>query len=234
MKTAAAIIATLITAATLTLTQDAHGQYAIRGTYQGYNGVPVIQRHASTYAEGLLRGRADLVRGIGEYNYNTSLAMINRQHALSLHYDNQIKKVNTYFEKRQLNQQYRAAERGPRKTPEDMARYLAKPPVMQLTAQEMDRVTKKINWPASLRADQFQSDREAIEALYVARTPANSGPGSTNEAEIQQLVKQMRQQVRMQARQMGANQSIVAKRFLDGLSLEASRFEASQGLASLR
>ena len=229
MKIAIAIIATAVT---LSFTPHvAFAQYAIRATN---NGTPVIYHHASTFAEGVLRGRADLVRGIGDYNYNTSLALINREHARSLFYDNQIKKVDTYFQKRQRNQEYRAAERGPRKTPEDIARYMAKPPVMQLSAQQMDRVTKTIHWPSSLETEPFRVEREAIEAIYASRTPVNSGPGSVSEAQMQQLVKQLRARVKAHTRQLGANNYIAAKRFLDGLSLEASRFEATQGLASIR
>ncbi len=232
MKITTTIIAAAITIASFaTATNTALAQYAIRNTN---NGTPVIYRHASTYEEGVFRGWADLARGVGDYNYNTSLALINQQHALSLSYDNEVKKVETYFHKRQLNKEYRAAERGPRKTPEDMARYMAKPAAMQLSAQQMDRVTKKIYWPAILQADAFQAERRAIEASFASRTAVNSGPGSMNEAQLHQAIEQLRSLIKAQTRTIGANNYITAKRFLDGLSLEASRFDAPQGLASLR
>ena len=85
MKITTTIIAAAITIASFaTATNTALAQYAIRNTN---NGTPVIYRHASTYEEGVFRGWADLARGVGDYNYNTSLALINQQHALSLSYD---------------------------------------------------------------------------------------------------------------------------------------------------
>src|SRR5262245_35587506 len=49
--------------------------------------------HASTEAEGVLRGEADVIRSIGESRYYSSLAAVNGQEAWSRAIDNKKKAV---------------------------------------------------------------------------------------------------------------------------------------------
>ena len=76
-------------------------------------GIPVVQHHASTFEEGVQRGYADVVRAMGDYNYNTSLAAINAQQAYSYALENRKQAVQDYFELREMNRQ----ARGLRPTP---------------------------------------------------------------------------------------------------------------------
>ena len=48
-------------------------------------------RHASTAAEGALRGWADLYRAQGEYNYNTASAALIFEHARRANFDNRLR-----------------------------------------------------------------------------------------------------------------------------------------------
>ena len=228
MKFATTAIAAVLTIAAINVAtaQD----YAQRGTN---NGTPVIHRHASTYTEGLLRGSADLWRGYGDYNYNTSLALINREVARGMAYDNEIKKVQTYFGKRALNREYRQAE-NPRHSAEDIARYMAKRPATPLTNQEFNRQLNTVNWPAVLLQDAFAGHRTSIEQLLTERNVNDSGKGSLNDLQIQQVIDEMRTIVKGNARNLGSKHYIIAKRFLDGLEAESETPVGIQGLASVR
>ena len=228
MKLATTAIAAVLTIAAINVVnaQD----YAIRGTN---NGTPVIHHHASTYTEGALRGSADYIRGVGDYNYNTSLALINREIARGMAYDNEIKKVQTYFGKRALNREYRQAE-NPRHTSEDIARYMAKRPVAPLNNQQINRQLNAVYWPAVLLQDAFGPQRQAIEQLLAQRTVADSGKGSVNDLQIKQAIDSMRTIVKGNARNLGSKHYIIAKRFLDGLEAESATPVGIQGLASTR
>src|SRR5688572_2893647 len=67
-----------------------HSGY-VPGGYGGYGGY-----HSSTIEEGSFRGLADFTRAIGEADYMSSLAGINRQEAWNRAIDNRKKSVDTY------------------------------------------------------------------------------------------------------------------------------------------
>src|SRR5690349_7696341 len=59
--------------------------------------------HASTFEEGVLRGKAALAQGLGQANYYNSLAAINYQDAYSRSIKNRQAAVDAYFYTQQAN-----------------------------------------------------------------------------------------------------------------------------------
>ncbi len=194
------------------------GGYAIRPTG---NGTPVVYHHASTYEEGVLRGHADWLRGLGDYLYSASLASINFQEANRRGMENHKRAVEQYFELRNFNRQARAAERGPRPTREDLERYARLRNPQPLEAHQFNADLGVLRWPASLQGPEFASERAAIDRLMADRTPRDSGRGSQNCQQIQQLARHMQDLLISCINGMSPSQYTEAKDFLNRVKFEA-------------
>ena len=81
-----------------------------------YYGGAFIDNRASTVGESYARGYADVVRSHGTAILANSEAAINMTQAVRRDMENRDKWTDTYFQMRQKNRDYRAAERGPRPT----------------------------------------------------------------------------------------------------------------------
>ena len=188
--------------------------------------------HASTFAEGHLRGLAELSRGHGEYNYNTALANLVMQDAYSRSLDNEVKKTETFFKKRQINAYARMAEQTPRASPEAIARFNKERTPKRLAPRQFDAASGTIHWPAAFKGEGYAPWRGRIGYLFSRRTVQDSGLGSENHKEVEELTRDMRMMLDKQVREMSPSEYIVAKKFIDSLGYEA-RFELQpQSVAS--
>jgi hypothetical protein len=183
---------------------------------------PLWQHHASTFEEGFLRGWADVGRAIGELNYNTSLAMINREEAIRRRIKNRKQFVQTYFDVKNINYQERFGKnQEDRPTQEDLARYSEEKLPERLPSHEYHRVLGKVNWPHVLRDEAFAEERAGIDRAVAARTIDNSGVGSETCKVIQYYAQQMEAKLRDRVSQLSGSESIAARKFLKGLHYEA-------------
>jgi len=187
------------------------------------NGTPVIYRHASTAEQGLLDGVANGVRAVGDYNYNTSLALINYEIARSMFLDNKVKAVQTYFEMRRQNREAREYETGPRPTQQDAERFAEDRAPDRLAAYQYDHAFKKVYWPTLFFAPAYDTDRTAIEKLMRDRGPENSGLGSENHRQIHSHVESMKELLATQVEVTPPAAYTLAKKFLTGLEYEAQQ-----------
>lgn len=208
--------ATLTFAATLALALTA----SVASAQNGVPPLPVrspalVQHHASTFEEGIQRGAADRVRAAGEYNYNTALAAIHAQTAVSKYLDNQIKRTQTYFEKRRINRQARAAERGPRSTTQQRERISKSRTPQRLTAAQYNRALGRVAWPEALKSPQFAAIRTAIDGLVKDRAASSAA-----DRQIQMLAGNMKTQLKTQIRQLAPADYMAAKTFLSKLQYE--------------
>jgi hypothetical protein len=214
----ATILSGALIAATFLSVAAARGQgYAIRAPYVYY---PGWYHHASTYEEGLLRGWGAVAQALGEYHYNTSLALIHREEARSRYLDNRSKSVQTYFTLKKINKEYRAQERTPRLTREDYARLAAELGPKRLSRSQYEPSLGKLHWPALLEGDEFSANRQPIDRLIAERTIENSGLGSANQRAITGLVAQMKSDLKKQVRAVDPTEYVQAKNFLESLDRE--------------
>jgi hypothetical protein len=211
MKRTIFALATLIA---LTLSGKAVAQYSGDGPIFFDNGV--YQHHASTHAEGYLRGWGDVIRSWGQRNYLDSKALINLEEARSRHIENRVKSTAAYFEMRSINRSARAAEAGPRVTGEQATRYASMGVPKRASAHEVDPNTGEINWPELLQADEFATYRAYLDSLFAARQR-----GESNGGEIQTTSKQMLTVLKKQAGSVDTGSYIAAKRFIESLAYEA-------------
>jgi hypothetical protein len=136
----------------------------------GWGGAPSY--HASTAAEGAMRGAADVVRSAGQANLMNSAAAINYQDARAKDIDNRLKGTKTYFEMKRYNKEYRDATKSPRPTSEQLFRLAKSATPKSLSPDQLDPVTGKISWPEILMTDDFAEYRDTLDALYADRAQA--------------------------------------------------------------
>jgi hypothetical protein len=181
---------------------------------QGSNGTPVIQHHASTLEEGVLRGGADLLRGIGDMNYSNSLASINTEVARGLAIQNAKQGVQTWFDIRAINRESRAATQKPHISAADAARLARQKAPRGLTAMEFDTTTGKLIWPVALQTEDYDAERATIDSLV------NTHGVEVREVKI--LAGKLDSKLKGQIRELPTSEYIAAKRFLSGLQADAA------------
>ena len=230
----AAILTPALLAVTLvTVTVASAQDYQFRRAVPyGFGGGWGEYRHASTYEEGVLRGTGAMARGFGEFNYLTSLALINGEEARSKYIDNKLKATQAYFQQRSINRQARELEAGPRPSSQDVARYAKERAPKGLTAYQYEPALKRLFWPTTLEAEQFTAEREAIDTIMAARTVDDSGLGSKSHRELTQLTAQLKSKLKAQMKTMAPAEYIAAKKFLTGVELEAANVAGIEGVAA--
>jgi hypothetical protein len=191
--------------------------YGNRGYGWGWNNPGI----GSTAAGSYLGGLGEAIRAQGEYNLMTSQAAINLQEAQRRAMENQVLWTNTFFEKRRINQAYREAQRGPRRTPEDWVRLASDAAPARLATGGLDPVTGQIAWPSALQEDFFAADRARLDALFSQRAAAEGAVGMSAYGQIRGAVQQALANLKTQIRNIDTRRYLEARNFLTGLAREA-------------
>lgn len=179
-----------------------------------------IAPRATTVPGSISQGAADVIRARGEFNYLTSQAAIFANQARALQLQNARDYVHTYFDLRQANRLYRAAERGPRPGPEAWIRYAQAARPDRLSPAELDAITGRINWPILLQADEFARYRAELEALFATRADLG-GINTWGYLRIDQTSKALLEQLKGRVADFPPQDYIQARRFLEALAYEA-------------
>ena len=178
--------------------------------------------HSSTAAEGRLRGMGDLVRSRGEANLANSGAAINYSIARRNQIENRAAYTNTYFEMRRANKAYRAAEKGPPPTMEQLVRYAQAGKPKPLSPSELNTVTGAINWPRALQADSFADQRASLEAAF-GRRGTRSVIGTEDYVLVRNETTAMLADLKKQIRDLPPQDYSNAQQFLNSLAYEATQ-----------
>jgi hypothetical protein len=180
------------------------------GYYGGYGG------GGGTVAGSAMSGMADVISAQGNYNLATSAAAVNMTQAQKQAIQNRGDATNTYFQMRQMNRQYRAAETGPPATMEQIARMAKQGVPKPLAPTEVNQVTGEINWPTALGAEVFAPYRVEVEKLAESR--AKYGQlGFSDQTKFRQLVNDMAQHLNARIADMPPQEFTNAKSFLQRL-----------------
>ncbi len=174
------------------------------GFYGGY--------HASTAAEGYLRGRAALVQAQAQASLIHSQALRQREAARQQYLANRVAKLRYYAEKQKLR-----AERKQRQREELVRRREIRE---QLAAKR--RAESPIDWPAALKAKRYDSLRTEIESLVLLRTKLGSQTSDVTSIAIRHGIRELAKQVVQdeKARLLDDKQSQVVRTFVRNLASE--------------
>lgn len=187
---------------------------------QPYLGGPYIDDRAATPAESHARGASDVIRSAGMYNLATSEAAVNMTEATRRGIENRQQWTNAYFDMRDANRAFRAAERGPRPSMEQLVRYAQADKPTRLSPSELDTVSGQIRWPRLLQTDEFAQSRYELEELF--RDWAYAGAADSEDLDkIHELTDSMLAELKAQVRTSLPADYLVAKRFVQSLAYEA-------------
>ncbi len=176
--------------------------------------------HASTLQEGVARGIADGFRSAGEFNRANSEAAINLAEARRVQLENRERAVDAFYNVRQKIRDYRWAERRPRPSKEDLARYAEAARPDRLNPAELNGATGELSWPILLRGEAFAKYRAELEGLFKQRA-ANRSITIEEFLQIKQVANSMRSELKSRVRELPLNEYAVARRFLKSVAYEA-------------
>lgn len=187
----------------------------------GY-GPAVYSPGYGTVAGSYLSGAGALASGLGEYNYNTALAIRQLQDANRQAIDNQVFAQKSQIEMRRLNKVQWLADH-PRSTPEQIAKINESRLPRRLSTSELDPTWGQIRWPAVLQRPEFEKVRAGLNDIFAHRSVETFGVGSPAYAEVQRLTHEMRTALDEQHATMSQMEWIQSMRFIESLAYE-SRF----------
>ena len=184
----------------------------------GASGFPAM---ASAGGAGVPVDLSAIIRSKSDTNMRPSMAGIDNETARSMNYDNQIKHVQTYFEKRRLNKSYREAARAPRKSSSEYAMTSKALAPQRLSASEYDAVHGKVKWPVVLRATSYSNERKQLDKLFAAHAASGGGIGTAEYAEFQSSLTNGQSALKKDFQKTNAEQFAQANNFLKSLRYEA-------------
>lgn len=187
--------------------------------------------HASTEAEGVLRGGADFIRAIGEGNYYNSLGLVNTQEAWSRAIDNKQKAVETYFQIKQINRAAREAARSQPLTYTQYAKLAKQEAPERLDEADYNRVLGRLSWPAVLASSDFAAERAALDQMFAGRKAQDVGVSTNFHRDVREVTAVMQEKLRNRLDTMSPMEYIAAKKFLTSVQFESQQSLVPAGLA---
>jgi hypothetical protein len=112
-----------------------------------------------------LQGLSQVISAQGQANLANSAAAINYTQAQSNELRNQVQGTQTFWAMRDIGRAEREKERGPRPTPEELARRARAGAPRQLNTSQIDPVTGKIFWPSALQQSDFNDQRAPVDEM---------------------------------------------------------------------
>ena len=173
------------------------------------------QHHASTAAEGYLRGYAAWIHARGNFLVNERQAAILHQYVRHLELLNKYSRAE-WNDWQRLRRERRVEAKREENLSSRVERFRA---AYELTATELDRSTGVIHWPAALQAPAYELHRQRLEELYCRQTGYDCPTPSDARAIQVECDRLIRESSRDQAK-IASSDHRAAQRFLRGLKYE--------------
>ena len=101
----------------------------------------------------------------------------------------------------------------------------------RLSAEDYDSTLGRLHWPSALLADDFATERDALERMFYKRSPGEAGAGSEFYVEVKQFSTRMQQKLSDHVSELDPAQYLAAKKFLAGVTVEATQPLVARTLA---
>jgi hypothetical protein len=184
--------------------------------------------HASTAAEGYLRGRAAVIDALGNFEVNEAQAGILREQGRALDRENDLKQTEALHLQKKMWEDARVQARKAREARSAEGKQLLAErqatvyrDAYQLSAGELNYKTGEITWPATLQDSRFEANRGRLEELF--RQHVGYGTPRVNMArEIARSVDQWSRVLRSEVSSISREDYLAAQKFLLGLKYGAA------------
>jgi hypothetical protein len=164
---------------------------------------------------------ASQLKNTGEYLEKLAALGQLRQQLRTAKMAGDMKAAENFYAKKKMSAEYRSAKQPKRMPLEKLQQLTRKNAPARLTAAEITPVSSRIRWPQLLCGERFAQTRTEIDRLFAERTPDNGGLGSRACDAIEKAVAQMKTLLAQQVRAVNPMEYLAAKKFLEGLILEA-------------
>ena len=184
--------------------------------------------HASTAAEGFLRGHAAVIDALGNFEVNDAHAGILLEQGRALNRENNLRQTEALQLQKKMWDDARIRARKEREARSAEGQQLLAErrstiyrDAYQLSAGELDVKTGEISWPDALRDGRFEANRGRLEELF--RQHVGYGMPRANVArEIARSVDQWSSVLRSEVSSMSREDYLAAQKFLLGLKYGAA------------
>ena len=177
---------------------------------------------AQTPQGAALQGMSQVISSAGQYNLATSAAAVNMTQAQSNELRNQVQGVQTFWEMRNLGRAEREKERGPRPTPEELARMARAGAPSGLSTSQIDPVSGALYWPAVLQDPNFQSQRSVVDEC-TARWVKYGGLDYADQTQVRDNIDSMFDGLKSQIRSIPPQDYVACRTFLQSLLYATTR-----------
>jgi len=177
-----------------------------------------------------ITAHAAVIKAMADANLTNAKALQTIEQTRTVALDNNLKAATTFYEKRKLNEAYRAMNAEDRPTREDLARYAKATLPDRPTNYQLEPVRGTIQWPEVFQREQFLAGRVQLDFLFAHRSTTN-GPSSEACQQAQKAVTAMRDELRAILREMSPAEYLAARKFLDSLAYEAQFPPRVEGMA---
>lgn len=186
------------------------------------------QDHASTAAEGFLRGKAEVIQALGNFQLSESQSRILRQQARWLERENKLKQTEALFTQQKMWDDARVNARVQQRARSVQGQQMlvnrqstVYRQAYQLASDEFDSATGTITWPVALLADKFAVQRLRIEQL-MQQQASYGDPKPAVTSEIARATECVSRDLAGDIRQLPRDQYAAAQKFLTGIKYAAA------------
>lgn len=186
------------------------------------------RRRASTAAEGFLRGKADVIQALGNFQLSQSQADILRQQARGLDRENDLKQTEALLAQKKMWSDARSGAQNVRKAKLAEGRQILAErqatvyrQAYRLSAAELDVTTGAISWPAVLQSEEYQQHRAQLEQLFQQHFGYGDPQAATAE-EISHAVERWSRSLQSDRGSLPRDEYLAAQKFLYGLKYTAA------------
>ena len=190
-------------------------------------GLGFSQDHASTAGEGLLRGKAEVIQALGNFQLSESQSRILRQQARWLERENRLKQTEALQTQQKMWGDARVNARAVQRARSIQGQLLlvnrqstVYRSAYQLAADQLDPATGAITWPAVLLADKFGRQRLRIEQL-LQQQASYGDPKPAVTSEIARAVEHISRDLTADIGQLPRDEYTAAQKFLTGVKYAA-------------
>ena len=184
--------------------------------------LPYHYRHASTAAEGYLRGLSALTTARAAANVMNAQSRVIDEEAQRRDIENRENWADTYHRMRETNKAAREAARGPRLTQEDANRIAQAGRPEELSPSQLNVDSGKVTWPALLQADEFAGFRADMEDAFAQRA-VKGGIGAAEQAKVKQAANGLLSELKKHVRDVSPMDYTTARQFIKSLAYEAGQ-----------
>ena len=171
---------------------------------------------------------SSIIRQASQSENGFSSPMIDAETARSMSYDNRVKQVRTYYDRKlmtarkrdQLEQERLARTQRNAAARRQRRELTKKKDPTPISSSQVNRYSGEIEWPVMIKNNHFDQDRDNVDTLYPKHLSAGAGVNTVEYSPIQNSLKSMKSGLSKVRKQYQPEQYSYSKKFLESFIFE--------------